>query len=107
MKTLADFKRLAVVGAQFNRGFSQKPMGSAIKDWEMPLLRTVCHRQSNAIAFAINDTPEMRADAAAWSSPNNRAWVWFPEAADLKFVDGVMCFPSGMTLQFYQRKAAA
>jgi hypothetical protein len=46
MNSMADFKRLAIVGAQFERCFSDNTAPAAI--------RTVNHVQSNAITFRSN-----------------------------------------------------
>ena len=79
MQTFADFKRLAQVGAQFERTF----MGNPPKGQEATAIRTVNHVQSNAIAF--------RADESNSSSePSNRAWFYFPKAGAYRLENGLL-----------------
>jgi hypothetical protein len=66
MKTLADFKRVAVVGACFERSFPPRPDIP-------PAIREVTHRQSNAVCLG-----------------QERAWFHFPKASDLLFENGMM-----------------
>jgi hypothetical protein len=65
MNSLADFRRLAVVGARFLRTFpgSETP----------PVIREITHRQSNAVCFGAE-----------------KSWFHFPKASGLRFENGVM-----------------
>jgi hypothetical protein len=70
MNSMADFKRIAVVGAQFERTF----IGSDVPN----SIRTVNHVESNAVTF--------RADPGNPSAaPCNRSWFYFPKAKDCRF----------------------
>jgi len=84
MKTLADFKRYAQVGAKFRRGFASAPDNVEI--------RTVCHVQSNAVCFG-----------EPGSSRDSWAWVHWPKAADVEVKDGRLQYRygTGMWLEPY------
>jgi hypothetical protein len=75
MNSMADFKRLAVVGGQFERAFIDSNVPTSI--------RTVNHVQSNAVTF--------RADPGNPSAaPCNRSWFYFPKAKDCRFEDDTL-----------------
>lgn len=84
MRTLADFKRRAVPGAQFIRSFP----GQA----KEPRLVTVAHAQTNAVVFppaGCQATPEILAHIA--ENPQGRgSWFHFPKASHCRFEDGEM-----------------
>lgn len=67
MRTFADFKRLAQVGARFERVFHGNPENPPTK------IRTVNHVQGNAITFRINEENSS-------SERSNRSWFWFPKS---------------------------
>lgn len=84
MRTLADFKRRAVLGAQFVRSFP----GQA----KEPRLVTVAHVQTNAVVFppvGCQATPEILAHIA--ENPQGRgSWFHFPMARRCRFENGEM-----------------
>ena len=79
MKSLADFKRLAVTGALFERSF---PNNVRVSDGKTlpPSLRKVSHVQSNAVAFVEPHEEDGQ----------QRSWFYFPKTKRLRFDDGVM-----------------
>lgn len=79
MKSFAEFKRLAVVGAKFERTF----IGYTPKDADQTAIRTVNHVQSNAIAFRADEDNES-------TERGNRAWFWFPKAGNYKIENGIL-----------------
>jgi hypothetical protein len=73
MNSMADFKRLAIIGAQFERTFIGSDVPTSI--------RTVNHVQSNAVTF--------RADPDNPSAAHcNQSWFYFPKAKDCRFENG-------------------
>lgn len=78
MTSLAQFKRLAVVGARFERVFVDgdgQPTASATL--------IVNHVQSNAVAFRA-DPDDASTEYA------NRSWFWFPKGKRVRFEEGRM-----------------
>lgn len=64
--TFAEFKRLAQVGAKVRKeyyGVTDLP----------PMIKTINHRQSNAVAFAVDEDSTDR-------GYTNRSWLYFPKA---------------------------
>ena len=85
MKTLAEFKRLAVIGACFRRTFVDN-IGANGKE-APPMLRIVNHAQCNAVAFRVdNNNPS--------TQNNNRAWLYLDEPRYRRFEDGKLVFLS-------------
>lgn len=84
LKSLADFKRRAQVGARFVRSFpGQEVQGRIV---------TVAYVQSNAIVFPPSHdeaTPEVLARVAE-NPQRHGSWWYFPKADRCRFEDGQM-----------------
>jgi hypothetical protein len=77
--SLAQFKKLAVIGARFERVFAagDSPRGKPAT----PAVRIVNYTQSNAVAFRVNpDNPS--------AENSNRSWFYFPKAKNARFENG-------------------
>lgn len=84
MKTLADFKRAAKIGAVFTAFFPDDlaPEHQASSRRNSSRRRVVNFIQSNAITFEIVK--------GKGSGISNRSWFHFPKADEVTFEDGVM-----------------
>lgn len=90
MKSLADFKRLAVEGTKFNRRcIFDEPNGSGVPD----RIVQVVIRRSNAIVIPpSNAMGEVSTylDLIRDNPEKYGSWFYFPKASECKFVDDEM-----------------